>query len=362
MRTRFSLAVLPGDGIGPEVIREAVRVMQAVADKRGLAIETHEHPIGAVAIHEFGVPLPTKTLEACLASDAVLLGAIGSPECDSLPAEQRPETALLGLRKALGGYANLRPVKAYDALRDCSPLRPEITAGTDLLIVRELLGGLYFGEPRGRRGAGNETEACNTMRYTVSEIERVAWVAFAAARKRRGKVTSVDKANILETSQLWREVVSRVGQEFPDVTLEHLLVDTCAMMLVTQPRRFDVLLTENLFGDILSDEAAVLAGSLGLLASATLGGRVDLYEPVHGTAPDIAGRDVANPVGAIATVALLLRYTAGLETEAAAVEAAILDVFSAGYRSADLKGGAGARVVGTTELGTRTAEAAARRL
>jgi 3-isopropylmalate dehydrogenase len=360
--TSLNIAVLPGDGIGPEVTREAVRVLKAAGKKRGLVLECHEHPIGAAAIGATGAPLPGKTLEACLASDAVLLGAIGSPEFDSLPPEQRPETALLGLRKALGGYANLRPVKAYAALRDSSPLRAEVVAGSDLLVVRELLGGLYFGEPRGRTEADGEVSACNTMRYTAGEIERVARVAFEAARKRRGKVTSVDKANILETSQLWREVVTRVGRTFPDVALEHLLVDTCAMLLVANPRRFDVLLTENLFGDVLSDEAAVLAGSLGMLASATIGGAVDLYEPVHGTAPDIAGRDVANPIGAIATAALLLRHTAGLEPEAAAVEGAICDVLGAGYRTADLKGGADLRTVGTTEMGTRIVEALARRL
>lgn len=354
---RLNIAVLPGDGIGPEVIREAMRVLRTVGKARGHQFECHEHPIGAVAIRECGAPLPPQTLDACLASDAALLGAIGSPECDSLPSEQRPETALLGLRKALGGYANLRPVKAYDVLCDSSPLRAEIVAGSDLLIVRELLGGLYFGEPRGRTETGSEMAACNTMRYTAHEIERVARVAFENARRRRCKVTSVDKANILETSQLWREVVSRTAREYPDVRLEHLLVDTCAMLLVADPRRFDVLLTENLFGDVLSDEAAVLAGSLGMLASATIAGKVGLYEPVHGSAPDIAGRDVANPIGAIATVGLLLRYTAVLEVEATAIEEAIRDVLNEGYRTADLKAGAGTRSVGTAEMGSRIAEA-----
>src|SRR6267142_1384119 len=262
---------------------------------------------------------------------AVLLGAVGAPEHDKLPPEARPEAGLLALRNGLGAYANLRPVTAYEAISECSPLRPEIARDADILIVRELLGGLCFGKPRGFIAEGSTDSAFNTMRYSVSEIERIAHVAFKAAQSRRQRVASVDKANVLETSQLWRKVVTSVAREYPDVALEHLYVDACAMHLIMNPRRFDVMLTENLFGDILSDEAAVIAGSLGLLASASIGGAVGLYEPVHGSAPDIAGKGLANPLGAIASAALLLRHTARLEDEAADIEAAIQFVLDAGY-------------------------------
>ena len=314
---------LPGDGIGPEVTAEAIRVLQAVAAIHGYQFEFESHAIGGVAIKQFGSPLPRTTLDACLASGAVLLGAVGAPEYDRLPPNQRPEAGLLLLRSALGGYANLRPVISYSSIASCSPLRDEIAYGADILIVRELLGGLYFGEPRGIDSAAGATVARNTMRYSVEEIERVARVAFEAARKRRGKVTSVDKANVLETSQLWRQTVTRVAEQYADVTLEHLYVDACAMHLITNPRRFDVLLTENLFGDILSDEAAVITGSLGMLASASIGGEVGLYEPVHGSAPDIAGSGAANPCGAIASAAMMLRHSFQLEQEASEIELAI---------------------------------------
>jgi 3-isopropylmalate dehydrogenase len=261
------------------------------------------------------------------------------------------------LRNALGAYANLRPVVSYEAISECSPLRPEIARDADLLIVRELLGGLYFGQPRGSRSEAGTTNAFNTMRYSVTEIERIAHVAFKAAFRRRRKVTSIDKANVLETSQLWRQVVTRVAEEYPSVTLEHLYVDACAMHLIMNPRRFDVMLTENLFGDILSDEAAVITGSLGMLASASIGGTVGLYEPVHGSAPDIAGQGLANPLGAIASAALLLRYSANLEAEASEVEAAIKAVLDAGYRTPDLAGGSGKRVVQTIEMGALVVEA-----
>src|SRR5215470_5682256 len=319
---RFKVTVLPGDGIGPEVTAEAVRVLQAIAAIHGYRFDFEEHAIGGTAIREFGSPLPTKTLDACLASDAVLLGAVGAPEYDRLPPNQRPEAGLLLLRSALGGYANLRPAIAYSSIAACSPVRTEVAQGTDILIVRELLGGLYFGEPRGI----DSGVAINTMRYSVEEIERIAKVAFEAARKRRGKVTSVDKANVLETSQLWRQTVIRVSQNYPDVTLEHLYVDACAMHLIANPRRFDVLLTENLFGDILSDEAAVITGSWGMLASASIAGDVGLYEPVHGSAPDIAGKNIANPLGAIASAAMMLRHTFKLTHEADDIEAAIASV------------------------------------
>ncbi len=343
----LKITVLPGDGIGPEVIREAVRILRALADFQGYRFHFEERPIGGAAIREFSHPLPESTLEACLASDAVLLGAVGLPQFDTLPRDRRPEAGLLSLRRALNGYANLRPAVAYDALAGCSPLRPEIVKGADILIVRELLGGAYFGEPRGRANGA----AWNTMRYSEEEVERVAHVAFRLAAKRRRRVTSVDKANVLETSQLWREVVTRVAGQYPQVTCDHLYVDTCALQLVTNPRRFDVLLTENLFGDILSDEAAVLSGSLGMLASATVGGLVDLYEPVHGSAPDIAGTGKANPLGAIASAALLLRHTAGLDAEATAIEAAILEVLAWGYRTPDIAGSKPRNLVKTSEMG-----------
>lgn len=352
---RLNITVLPGDGIGPEVTAEAVRVLQTVAGIHGYKFEFEEHAMGGVAIREFGSPLPRATLDACLASDAVFLGAVGAPEYDRLPPNQRPEAGLLLLRRALGGYANLRPAIAYAAIADCSPLRSEVSKGADILFVRELLGGLYFGEPRGFSGTNGTTAAHNTMQYSVEEIERVTHVAFEAARKRRGKVTSVDKANVLETSQLWRQTVTRIGESYPDVILNHLYVDACAMHLITNPRLFDVVLTENLFGDILSDEAAVITGSLGMLASATVGGEVGLYEPVHGSAPDIAGAGIANPCGAIASAAMMLRHSAGLEQEAGDIELAIQNVLDAGYRTADIA--TGGRVTKTSEMGELICEA-----
>src|SRR5258707_3970849 len=308
----LNIPLLPGDGIGPEVTREALRVLGAVAARFGNELVFVEKPIGSAALRKCGTALPQDTLDACLAGGAVFLGAVGSSDYSA-------EAALLALRRTLGGFANLRPAIAYESIADCSPLRADVVRGADVLIVRELLGGLYFGEPRGA-SAG---EAFNTMRYTVAEVERVARVAFDVARTRKGKVTSVDKANVLETSRLWREVVTRVAGDYPDVALDHLYVDACAMHLVTNPTQFDVILTENLFGDILSDEAAVLTGSLGMLPSATIGGSVDFFEPVHGSAPDIAGKNIANPLGAIASVAMMLRYTARNEKAAIAIESAI---------------------------------------
>jgi 3-isopropylmalate dehydrogenase len=354
---KLKIVVLPGDGIGPEVTAQAVHVLEAVAARHGHTFEFEERPVGGVAIKQEGNPLPSATLEACVSSDAVLLGAVGAPEHDKLPANLRPEAGLLGLRNGLGAYANLRPVVAYEAISECSPLRPEIARDADILIVRELLGGLYFGQPRGMLSEGATASAFNTMRYSVTEIERIAHVAFKAALQRRQKVTSVDKANVLETSQLWRKVVTRVAQEYPSVALDHLYVDACAMHLIMNPRTFDVLLTENLFGDILSDEAAVITGSLGMLGSASIGGAVGLYEPVHGSAPDIAGQGLANPLGAIASAALLLRHSANLEQEAKEVEAAIRAVLDAGYRTADLDRGTNRRVVKTAEMGSLVVEA-----
>ena len=355
----LNLAILPGDGIGPEVTRQAVRVLEAVGAGR-FEVRSREFAIGGIASKQHGTPLPAETLNACLESTAVLLGAVGGPEFDSLPREQKPEKGLLGLRKALGGFANLRPAIAYASLADCSPLRPEVLGSADILFVRELLGGLYFGEPRGFVAGSEPLAARNTMIYSEPEVERVARIAFTIARGRRKKVTSVDKANVLECSQLWRQVVTRVAADYPDVQLEHQLVDSCAMRLVTAPASFDVVLTENLFGDILSDEAAALTGSLGMLPSATVGGKVDLYEPIHGSAPDIAGQEKANPLGAIATIAMLLRHTAKCEKEAAEIESAIRQVLESGYRTPDLKRGAGERlVVGTQQMGDLVLQAIA---
>jgi 3-isopropylmalate dehydrogenase len=356
---KLKITTLPGDGIGPEVTREAVRVLRTIAEVYGHEFDIEEHLVGGAAIKLEGSPLPAATLNACLASDAVLLGAVGAPEFDRLAGDKRPEAGLLELRKVCGAFANLRPVTCHEATADSSPLKPEIVGGADLLIVRELLGGLYFGEPRGIEDEGNAREAFNTMRYTTAEIERVARVAFEAAKSRRRKVTSVDKANVLETSRLWREVVSRVALEYPQVSIEHMYVDACAMHLMTNPRRFDVVLTENLFGDILSDEASVIAGSLGMLASASVGGETDIYEPVHGSAPDIAGTGLANPLGAIASAALLLRHTARLEREAQDIEASIRLVLESGYRTADIQGRAGRYIVGSEELGTLVAQTVA---
>ena len=353
----MKITVLPGDGVGREVTKQALRVLAAVGQAHGIEIETREALIGGIAIREKGSPLPEETIAAFDSADAVLLGAVGDPAFDDLMPDQRPEIGLLRMRQHLGGFANLRPSRAFDSLIDSSPLRRKIFEGTDLLIVRELLGGLYFGEPRGFDPADNS--AFNTMRYSVAEVERVARVAFELAIGRRKKVTSVDKANVLETSRLWRETVNKVSADYPDVELDHLFVDACAMHLVTNPTRFDVILTENLFGDILSDEAAVLTGSLGMLASATIGGRIDLYEPVHGSAPDIAGKNVANPIGAIASAALLLRHTARNESAARSIETAIDQALAEGYRTVDIALPDAAQFVSTEEMGEIIANYAA---
>ncbi len=354
---RLKLAVLPGDGIGPEVTTTAMRVLRTLADIGGFELQSDEHLIGGAAIKSCGFPLPTSTLDACLESDAVLLGAVGAPHFDSLPQDRRPEAGLLQLRIALGGYANLRPAIAYNALTDCSPLRPTLVAGSNVLFVRELLGGLYFGEPRGKDDVAHA--AWNTMRYSEAEVERVARVAFEQARHRRSKVTSVDKANVLETSQLWRNVVTHVATSYPDVTLEHILVDAFAMHLVSNPKRFDVVLTENLFGDILSDEAAAITGSIGMLPSASIGGKVNLYEPVHGSAPDIAGRNLANPLGAISSVAMMLRHTAGMGREADEIDTAIRSALAQGYRTADIHRSPKEQQVSTSDMGAIVEEALA---
>jgi 3-isopropylmalate dehydrogenase len=356
---KLKLLVVAGDGIGPEVTSEAVSVLQIVAKAGGHEIAVTEKRIGGIAIDTDGTPLPADTLEAALASDAVFLGAVGGTKWNALPPNTRPEAGLLQLRAALGGFANLRPAFAIKELTVNSPLKLEVIEGADILFVRELLGGLYFGQPR--HWDKLKGEAWNTMRYTNEEVVRVARIAFQLAQKRGKKVTSVDKANVLEVSQLWRAVVTEVAAEFPEVTLEHQLVDSMAMLLMTSPRKYDVVLTENLFGDILSDESAVITGSLGMLPSATIGGKVNLYEPIHGSAPDIAGKGLANPLGAILTGALVLRHSAGLEAEAAAIERAVRKVLEDGYRTADLARGntADFKVLSTTEMGKQVRETVA---
>ena len=356
MTKKLNILIVAGDGIGPEVTGEAVRVLQSVAEMGGYDFQFRHELIGGVAIDAQGTPLPKTTLDAALASDAVLLGAVGHNKFNALPPGERPEAGLLRIRAALGGYANLRPSFAWPGLAANSPLRADVVEGADILFVRELLGGLYFGEPREwDKSAGS---AWNTMRYTRDEVVRVAKVAFELAQKRRKKVTSVDKANVLEVSQLWRATVTEAAKDYPGVTLEHQYVDAMAMHIMNTPRSFDVVLTENLFGDILSDEAGVITGSLGMLPSATIGGQVDLYEPVHGSAPDIAGKGIANPMGAILTAAMLLRYSAGLDQEADAIEAAVKKVLDEGWRTADLaRGDKPAQVVSTSEMGGRVAAA-----
>jgi 3-isopropylmalate dehydrogenase len=349
---QLKILLLPGDGVGSEVTSAAVDVLKIVAARFGHQLQFSEGLIGGVAIHKTGSPLPDDTLNKAAAADATLLGAVGAPEFDSLPPEKRPEKGLLGVRKALGVYANLRPVKTWPSLVSSSPLKNEVVIGTDLLIVRELTGGLYYGQPRGIEG----DRATNTMSYTRAEIERIARKAFDLARGRRKKVTSVDKSNVLENSQLWRRVVTEVGRDYPDVALDHLLVDTCAMQLVLNPRRFDVVVMENMFGDILSDEAAVLAGSIGMLPSASIGDGKGFYEPVHGSAPDIAGQNKANPFGAIGSAAAMLDYSFGLTKEARAIEDAIGRVLESGKLTADLKP---AHVVGTSEVARAVCDALA---
>jgi 3-isopropylmalate dehydrogenase len=339
----LNVLVLPGDGIGTEVTREAVRVLRHVSAKWKHTLHIAEGLLGGIAIHKTGVPFPAETARLAAAADATLMGAVGLPEFDNAPPEKRPEKGLLGIRQALGVYANLRPVRAYKSQLDSSPLKNHLVEGTDMIIVRELTGGIYYGTPRGITGNGAEMRAVNTMTYTRSEIERVARMAFHLARARRKKVTSVDKSNVLENSQLWRLVVTEMGKDYPDVALDHMLVDNCAMQLILNPKRFDIVLTENMFGDILSDEGAVLAGSIGMLPSASIGDRrpsgasVGLYEPVHGSAPDIAGRNKANPLGAIGSVAAMLSYSFNLKEEAAAVETAIEAVLESRHVTADLR-------------------------
>jgi 3-isopropylmalate dehydrogenase len=351
------ITLLPGDGIGPEITAVARQMLEAVSGRHGFSLAFHEQPIGGAAIDATGVPLPEATLEACRTSEAVLLAAIGSPRFDSLPRELRPETGLLALRSGLGLFANLRPVKIMPALIGASTLKPEVIEAVDLMVVRELTGGVYFGLPKGRVEAGGHVRAFNTMVYEDHEVDRIARVGFDLARQRRGRLCSVDKANVLDVSQLWRERVEAIHADYGDVTLSHMYVDNAAMQLVRDPRQFDVLLTSNLFGDILSDEAAMLSGSIGMLPSASLGASgPGLFEPIHGSAPDIAGQDKANPMAMVLSAAMMLRQGLGQEAAAADLELAVERVLAAGFRTGDLMA-EGCTLVGCRAMGERLLEA-----
>ncbi|MBK8184583.1 MAG: 3-isopropylmalate dehydrogenase [Candidatus Competibacteraceae bacterium] len=336
---KANIVLLPGDGIGPEVVAEAIRVLDGIASKFNHQFNYQERLMGGCSIDKYGSSLTDETLADCQAADAVVLGAVGGPKWDDPNAKDRPERGLLALRKGLGVFANLRPVKVHPALIDSSPLKPEKLQGVDILVIRELTGGLYFGWPKGRDSKDGRERAVDTLEYYDYEIRRVMELAFKLAQGRKRKVTSVDKANVLESSRLWRQIALQVGAANPDIGLDHVLVDTAAMRLITGPAWIDVMVTENMFGDILTDEASVLAGSMGMLPSASLGeGRVGLYEPIHGSAPDIAGKGIANPIGMILSCAMLLRHSLGLEQEAAAIEQAVEETISAGARTADLGG------------------------
>ena len=348
----MKIAVLPGDGIGPEIIAQAVHVLERL----GLGLEMEEAPVGGAGYEASGDPLPPRTLEVARSADAILFGAVGDPRYDTLERSKRPEQAILGLRKALGLVANLRPARVHEELASASALRPEIVSGLDLLIIRELTGDIYFGRPKGIREVEGEREGFDTMHYRESEVRRIAGVAFEAARKRSRRVCSVDKANVLETSQLWRDVVTAAAKNYPDVELTHMYVDNCAMQLVRNPKQFDVIVTGNLFGDILSDEASMLTGSIGMLPSASLDASgKGLYEPIHGTAPDIAGKDAANPLATILSAAMMLRYSLGRVDAAERIERAVQRVLRSGYRTADLYTD-GMKAVGTQEMGRAVAE------
>ena len=344
---KYKIALIKGDGVGPEIIDEAMKVLDAVAYSENFQIEYNEYLMGGAAIDVTGEPLPQETIDGALESDAVLFGAIGGEKWDKLPREKRPETGLLKLRKALGVYANLRPVAVYDELINASSLKPSIIKGVDLMVVRELIGGIYFGEPKGNDGQ----KAFNTMVYTVDEIRRIAHVAFKSAMSRKKRVCSIDKANVLDVSQLWRDTVEEVAKEYPDVKLSHMYVDNAAMQLIRDPKQFDVMLTGNIFGDILSDEASMLSGSIGLLASASSGDSVAIYEPIHGSAPDIAGQGVANPIATISSASMMLRYSFGLENAANKIDKAIQKVLSDGFRTKDISGFDAKEIVSTNEMG-----------
>lgn len=355
------ILLAPGDGIGPEVMEEAVKVLDRLAGRFGHEFHYHEEAVGGAAIDEHGTALRPETLARAKGSAAVLFGAVGGPQWDDPRAKVRPEQAILGLRKGLGLFANLRPVRVHPLMLGDSTLKPEVLEGTDMVVIRELTGGIYFGRPQKRWTNTRGRQAVDTLRYSEAEVVRILHVAFALARTRRKKVTSVDKANILDTSRMWREIATEVGREYPDVELEHILVDACAMHLLRRPASFDVIVTENMFGDILTDEASMLAGSMGMLPSASIGRRrrdgtgIGLYEPIHGTAPDIAGQGKANPLAMILSTAMMLRLSLGLEAEAEAVEAAVDAVIRDGYRTPDIAS-EGARLVNTAGMGSLVAE------
>ncbi len=354
----FNVAVLPGDGIGPEVIAEAAKVMDAVGRRFGHTFNTEQGRVGGNAIDDFGTPLPDETVELCQRSDAILFGAVGGPKWDDPQNTVRPEDGILAIRKSLGLFANLRPVKVYPALINSSPIKPSILEGVDMIVLRELTGGLYFAKPKRRWTTKTGRRGVDTLRYTEHEIERIVRVAFELAKSRSGHLTSVDKANVLESSRLWRQVTDEVHEDYPDVELEHILVDAAAMALIRNPAHYDVIVAENMFGDILTDEAAVLSGSMGMQPSASLAGMpgsstntVSLYEPIHGSAPDIAGQGIANPIGMVLSAAMMLRLSFGLEEEASAVESAVEGVLAEGYRTPDIASDGG-DVVSTERMGT----------
>ena len=351
----YHIAVLPGDGIGPEIMDEAKKVLGVVAKHAGVQFETEEGLVGGAAYDRYGTPLTEAVLDLAKASDAVLLGAVGGPKWEPLEYSLRPERGLLGLRSGLGLFANLRPVVVFEDLIDASPLKPEVIRGIDLLIVRELTGDAYFGKPRGVRVENGQRIGVNTMVYTEAEIRRIVKTAFDLARGRRKKLLSVDKANVLEVTELWRDVATEIGREYPDVELQHMYVDNCAMQLIRNPGQFDVIVTTNMFGDILSDEASMLTGSLGMLPSASHGEKTAMYEPSHGSAPDIAGKGIANPLATILSVAMMLRHSFGMSREASVVEKAVRLVLKDGFRTVDIRQ-KGATIVGTKAMGDRVAE------
>ena len=345
---KYKIALIKGDGIGAEIVEEAVKVLDSISVNSGFELDYKEYLMGGAAVDVEGVPLPDETIRGAMDADAVLFGAIGGEKWDSLPRELRPESGLLKFRKELNVYSNLRPVSVYDELINASTLKPEVVRGVDLMVVRELTGGIYFGEPRGRE----DNRAFNTMVYSVDEIKRIAKVAFEVASKRRKKVCSVDKANVLDVSQLWRDTVEEVAKDYPDVSLSHMYVDNAAMQLIRDPKQFDVILTGNIFGDILSDEASMLSGSIGLLPSASIGGNTAIYEPIHGSAPDIAGQGVANPVATIASAAMMLRYSLNEIEAATKIEDAIKKALSEGYRTQDIASFDAKEVCSTSEMGS----------
>ncbi len=353
---RYKIAVMEGDGIGPEIVAEGVKVLDEIASRFDHEFEYIKVYVGGCAIDKFGEPLPSSEVDKILKCDALFFGSVGGPKWDNLPQDKKPEAGLLGIRKALGAFANLRPAKVFDELIDASTLKPDVIRGIDILVVRELTGGIYFGEPRGVFEEDGVKKALNTMVYTEPEIERIVRLAFELARQRRKKVTSVDKANVLDVSQFWRDTVERVAKDYPDVEYSHLLVDNAAMQLVRNPKQFDVIVTGNIFGDILSDEASMLTGSIGMLASASVGGRVGMFEPIHGSAPDIAGLGVANPIAQIESAAMMLKYGLKLDEEAETIEKAVDLVLKMGYRTPDIMS-EGKRKVNTQQMGDLIAKA-----